>query len=138
MIIKRFKWLLPSIVLMVAFTFCKRDIPESVNKLAASFSELECRAFTLREARYALADKIRFTEDSISKSADAPAKKIQLQTNLTHYLIEKDNTLAASLRLADTIKTQLDSITKIRLHDTAKTRLFDDALSAELKKKHCM
>ena len=130
--------MLSAMILIVTFTFCKHDSTEDINKLAASFSDLECRAFTLREHRYALADKIRFTEDSIAKAIYTPAEKVQFQTNLTGYFTEKDNTLAASLRLADTIKNQLDSIIKIRLHDTAKTKLFDDALSAELEKKHCM
>ena len=105
--------------------------------MATNFSNVECRAFAMRELRYALADKIRFAEDSIAHLPPGSIALKNLQSQLKKYQADKENTLAQSLLLADTIKLQLDSILKIRLQSPDKIKLFDKALLVEMEKKNC-
>ena len=60
-----------------------------------------------------------------------------MQTRLDNFLIDKANVLSVSLRLADTIKLQLDTIVKFKLRSSDKIALFEKALSKELEKRHC-
>ena len=116
---------------------CTQNNQDDMNKIVSQFSTLECRANSLRKQRYILADKIRFAEDSLIKMIPESAEKKTLQSTLNTLLKEKDNTLSFSLRLADTIKLQLDTIIKIRLKTRDKINIFDKALSLELQKRNC-
>ena len=116
---------------------CKSKAEENIKLMATNFSNIECRAFAMRELRYTLADKIRFAEDFIANLLPGSTALKNLQSQLKKYQIDKENTLAQSLLLADTIKLQLDSILKIRLRSPDKIKLFDKALLMEMKKKNC-
>lgn len=116
---------------------CKSKVEENINLMAANFSNLECRAFAIRELRYTLADKIRFAEDSTVQFPPGSTALKNLQSQLKKYQVNKEYTLAQSLLLADTIKLQLDSIIKIRLRSPDKIKLFDEALLIEMEKKNC-
>lgn len=120
----------------IAFVSCGVQKPD-VDVLAASFSNLECRAYILREQRYALADRIRFSEDSIAAIKENSEQKTRLQNNLSGYMKAKDMILANSLRLADTIRLQLDTIIQIKLHSKDRIDAFNKALSLQLNKKNC-
>ncbi len=79
------------------------DFKERVNK----FADLECRAIGLREKRFALADRIRFTKDSLfqlTNKADTSTLHLKLET----YNQDKEVMLQQSVSLADTIKNELN------------------------------
>jgi hypothetical protein len=66
-------------------------------------------AVAIRQLRFALADTIRFTQDSMKEIADKTGRAL-LQKKLQIYLREKGELLRLSLALADTIHLQLDSL----------------------------
>ena len=104
-----------SAILYSVFLFsCEENNPD-INTLVTKFSNLECRAYTLREKRYELADKIRFTEDSVQMNQNNQKSGTALKGQLKLFLKEKETVTKESLQLADTIRLQLDSIVKFQL-----------------------
>lgn len=130
------KWICIALCTFCLFA-CEQKTEDNIAVMATRFSILECRAFTLRELRFVLADKIRFAEDTIAKLPPGAFALKNLQSQLKVYLHQKESTLAQSLQLADSIKLQLDTIIKIRLQSTDKIRRFDKALLEIMEKKHC-
>ncbi len=125
------------VFIMVCFLSCQQKNVPDVAAIVADFSKLECRAVHIREQRYALANTIRFTEDSMALVKDINDKKKALQDSLNSYLKTKDDLLALSLRLADTIKLKLDTIIKVQLKTKDNIAEFDKQLSAALIKQNC-
>lgn len=122
----------------VFFLSCaqKNDVA-GVDSIALKFSDLECRAYALREERFLLADKMRFAQDSIDDKSTTTFARQKLQDSLKNWLAMKQDILAQSLRLADTIKFQLDSIIKIKLRTQENLKRFDEALTIELSRRNC-
>jgi hypothetical protein len=93
-----------------------------------------CRATTIRKERFELADNIRFTQDSLSK-AKTKSESERLQRRLQGYLKQKDVLLKHSLALADTIRTQLDSLVPYTNKQAQKK--FKASLDSSLASKGC-
>ncbi len=93
-----------------------------------------CRAKTIRKQRFILADKIRFTQDSLAKTKNAADAK-RFQSKLTDYLKQKSVLLKASLSLADTIRMQMDSL--VPYTDKAAQKRFTASFDSILKAKGC-
>jgi len=135
---KRFKTLLFATVIVVPFA-CKRA-PEDRRKLIAkvdSFAELECRAITLREQRFELANKIRFTEDSLLKVKDVATKE-RLKTTLDQFNKDKKVIVKASLTTADTVQHKLQDILQNQLADQKERLAFNQLLNTTLKSMGCI
>ena len=123
-------------VIVVSVFSCKSgkgDIKGTVDK----FADLECRAMTLREKRFELANKIRFTEDTLlhpTAKADTSKLKLKLQA----FNKEKDVLLKQSLSLADTIRNQLNDLMKNQLADEKDKANFDQTLKTALEERGCI
>ncbi|MDB5133122.1 MAG: hypothetical protein JWR02_2871 [Mucilaginibacter sp.] len=115
---------------------CKtKSSPAQVNKAKLEqLADRSCRATSIREQRYALADKIRFTQDSLSKTKNRAGSQ-SLQSRLNGYLKQKEILLKTSLALADTIRMQLDSL--LPYSDKAAQKRFTASLDSILKSKGC-
>lgn len=97
-------------------------------------ADRSCRATVIRQQRYALADNIRFTQDSLAKAKDK-AESQRLQGRLNEYLKQKGILLKTSLALADTIRMQLDSL--LPYSDKAAQHRFTASLDSILRSKGC-
>ena len=107
-----------------------------LDKKANEIAGLECRAISLREQRFALANQFRFTQDSLlhlTSSADS-AHLIQ---EISVYTSEKNKLLQQSLQLADTIHLALDSLRKYVFTSPDDKKLFDQKLKNALKERGC-
>jgi hypothetical protein len=111
----------------------KKDIKGAVDK----FADLECRAITLREKRFELANQIRFTEDTLTHPT-ANADTARLRLKLEGFNKEKETLLKESLSLADTIRLQLNDLMKNQLTDQKDKANFDQLLNATLEQRGCI
>lgn len=110
----------------------KADVKSMIDKLAG----FECRAMLLKEQRFALANQIRFTQDSLVQQT-SDAEKTRLQANLDALNKQKDVLVQHSLSLADTIRLQLDSLTQNQSADAKDRASFDKMLNEALEKRGC-
>lgn len=101
-----------------------------MNRLA----DRTCRAISIRQQRFDLANKIRFAQDTLALSKNKN-DSIRLQNCLKLYLNQKDALLTSSLQLADTIRRQLDSL--VPYTDQAAQKRFKARLDSLLKRKGC-
>ncbi|MEO6849000.1 MAG: hypothetical protein ABI203_02895 [Mucilaginibacter sp.] len=93
-----------------------------------------CRAITIRQQRFDLANKIRFAQDTLSKTKDEN-DSLRLKSELDNFAEQKGTLLKESLALADTIRLQLDSI--MPYTDKAAQKRFTHSLDSLLAKKGC-
>jgi hypothetical protein len=114
---------------------CNQKKQDNLQSLANEFAEVECKAISIREQRFQLANTIRFTEDTLRqmKTADSSRLKQKLQVLNT----EKQAILQRSLLLADSIHRHLDSLIANDLKDKADKEKFNNLLNVELEKKGC-
>ncbi len=110
----------------------KKALPGIVDDLA----NIECRAFSLRNQRFSLANNIRFSQDSLSQLHTAKDSAAWEET-FNKMNKEKDSLLAASLKLADSVKLQLDFIMLHYLTDKQKEKEFNRLLDEALIKRGC-
>lgn len=101
-----------------------------------SFAPLECSAVRLREARFALANQIRFTEDSLMRDA-GKVDTTRLQKKLHALYLEKEVMGNKSVHLADSIKHTLDSLMLHHLTDKKEREAFNEMLNEALEKMGC-
>jgi len=97
---------------------------------------MECRAITLREQRFALANEIRFTQDTLIR-ANGNVDTARLQSKLGRLNMEKERMTQQSLQLADSIKQTLDSLMSHYLTQQQDKEQFNQLLNAKLKDMHC-
>jgi hypothetical protein len=107
-----------------------------IDNNVAKMADLECRAIHLREMRFALANKIRFVQDTLLQTISA-VDSLRLSDSLHFYQQQKETLLQASLQLADTIHKQLDSLRKFAFENVEQKHEFDKRLMEELKKRSC-
>ena len=110
--------------------------PPSLEKIASDFAPMECRAITLREQRFALANEIRFTQDTLIR-ANGNVDTARLQSKLGRLNMEKERMTQQSLQLADSIKQTLDSLMSHYLTQQQDKEQFNQLLNAKLKDMHC-
>lgn len=98
-------------------------------------AEMEVRAITLREQRFALANEIRFTQDTLLRTDSGDARAAELEAKLKVFAARKDSLLVASLALADTIKQNLDSIIDPDRYSREEREAFNAQLNEEVKRR---
>ncbi len=114
---------------------CNADEHPKLNAVAESFSDLECRAISLRKQRYKLADEIRFTQDTLIHTKK---DTVHHSANLRLMEAEREILTAQSLSLADTIRLQLDSLMKFVLLQPEEKQQFSKVLDSILIAKGCI
>jgi hypothetical protein len=118
---------------VVIFLSCTGRQPK-LEKLADDIAGYECRAVALRNQRFELADKIRFTQDTLLHFSGDTAV-------LHHKLIVMENNkqllLTQSLQLADTISKKIDFIMSGYFNDKNNQKEFNQLLNEALKKRGC-
>lgn len=105
-----------------------------LQKKAYEFASLECKAIKLREKRFALANEIRFTTDSIRQFSKATDTS-QLHRKLELYNKNKETMLQQSLAVAQTIQHELSSLMKNELSDKNDRAYFNALLNKALIEK---
>lgn len=111
--------------------------PDNINKNKSVklLSDRTCKAIDLRQQRFAIANKMRFTQDTLS-AQKGKGDTVYLHNQLIKYRKQKDSLLKASLALADTIHRQLDSL--LPYTDKAAQKRFSITLDSILKAKGCL
>jgi hypothetical protein len=123
------------ILVLAGVCSCNTKSPMQTNQAKLEqLADRSCRATDIRQQRFALADKIRFTQDSLAKAKNGAGSQ-RLQSRLKGYLEQKNILLKASLALADTIRVQLDSL--LPYTDKAAQKRFTAALDSIIKAKGC-
>lgn len=94
-------------------------------------SDLYCLSVEYKNARFALADSIRFLEDSIIHAEENNAPDSALITLLNQLESRKKSLSEKSYALSDTIEARMKVI--IRELSPEEKRIFNDSLSARSK-----
>ena len=123
-------------IIVVILSSCQERKPD-LKELVEDFAELECRAISLREKRFELANQIRFTQDSLSIHA-GKADTTQFKSKLDSYNLVKNQVLQQSLSLADSIKVRLSDIMQNQLTEVSDKKMFNDMLNKTLEQKGCV
>ncbi len=121
-------------VLILSFFSISCHHADPINEKAMRIADLESRAIALRKNRFLLADKIRFTEDTLL-NVNFKADSMRLKQNLVLFEKEKNGLLQSSLRLADTIHLALDSLRKYTFRNKEDKIRFNDKLNELLQKE---
>lgn len=103
-----------------------------VDRAVEGMLPLEARAIDLREERFALANRIRFTQDTLGQTGSDSAR---LQRTLTELTARRDSLLSTSLRLADTLRRRLDSLMSHDLTERDERERFSRKLNEALTKR---
>lgn len=106
------------------------DYRNTLNFLASK----TCEAISLKNERFALADKIRFMQDTLL-SVKGNKKALILKDKLNVLLKHKSKILQQSLVLADIIRVKLDSLNT--LYNKAEMNSFNISIDSLLSKKGC-
>lgn len=102
----------------------------------ATIADMEMRAITLREERFALANDIRYTQDTLLRTDSAAPEAAALQERLQVMAVRKDSLTKASLALADTIKRSLSAIIDPKRYSQEERAEFNERLNEELKRRN--
>ncbi len=130
--------LLLIIFVVAAFVACENEATKEVGEDPVQWmADLHCEAVSLRKARFELADKMRFIEDTLILPNTSDSTKAVLQTQLNDLQPYKDSVVNRSLDLAKVIKFKLDSLIEQEFIETAQRKAFDAELAAELEKRGC-
>ncbi len=100
-------------------------------------ADLHCEAVELRKARFELADRMRFIQDTIMLPQTSDSLKSVLQNKLDALEPYKDSVVTRSLDLAKVIKFKLDSLIENELAKGEERKAFDERLTAVLKERGC-
>ena len=100
-------------------------------------ADLHCEAVELRKARFELADRMRFIQDTIMLPQTSDSLKSVLQSKLDALEPYKDSVVTRSLDLAKVIKFKLDSLIENELAKGEERKAFDERLTAVLKERGC-
>lgn len=120
--------------LLVNLTYsCQRAKPD-IKGIADNFADMECRAISLREKRFELANQIRFTQDSVLHNSDS----VKLKIKLAVFDQEKEGLLKQSQSLADSIRLKLNDLMKNQLKNEHDKAAFNQMLNEILLKRGCL
>lgn len=122
-----------SFLLLVTFLSCSRVSPDDDANIGL-LADHTCKAISIRRERFALADQIRFIQDTLAQAKNK-SSVARLQNNLKLFMIRKAALSEASLRLADTIHRELDAMVPYR--DKAAQKRFNARLDSLLAKRGC-
>ena len=129
------KIILSLLILAVFFFICCHQ-PDLLTGKAELMADLECKAITLREQRFTLANQIRFTQDTLLKPVSTQDSS-RLEQKLFYLNSQKELLTNHSLLLADTIHNQLDSLRKFFFKKESDRTNFDQKLNELIAKRGC-
>ncbi|TNF24369.1 MAG: hypothetical protein EP314_07930 [Bacteroidetes bacterium] len=115
----------------------KKDKGTSAVDPVAMMANLHCEAVQLRKARFELADRMRFIQDTLMLHTTSDSLKLSLQEQLDELEPYKDSIVTRSLDLAKVIKFKLDSLIEQELEQGTERKTFDEKLTAKLKELGC-
>ncbi len=121
---------------MLLFSCKTKSSEKTLAVVTEDLANIECRAFSLRNERFELANKMRFKQDSLT-TIKRHEDSLHIQQELATLTLEKDSILTSSLKLADSIKIQLDYVMKTFLTDKEKEMEFNRTLDGMLSKSGC-
>lgn len=124
--------LIISVIIISGIGSCTHQHNELKN-IVNDISNFECRAEHLKNQRFELADKIRFTQDSLPKVADTSI----LHNKLLKMDTEKQLLVTKSLQLADTIRQKMNVVMTQYFTDKQVEDSFNNMLNRALEKKGC-
>lgn len=122
--------------LLICASGCTSD-EVKIQRIAQDFASLECRAIELRKSRFALADTIRFAEDSLILLQEDSSIIAGINLRMKGYEQRKNDLVKTSLSLAEHIRDHLDSLMSNELSKPDHRKLFDAALENALKERGC-
>lgn len=125
-----------SIFFIAASLFSCKSRMTDIKAMADQFADMECRAITLREQRFNLANDIRFTQDTLMHTKNT-SDTMRLHLKLEAFDKQKEVTLKQSLSLADSIHTQLNQM-KEKLTDKNDRAKFEEMLNSNLQQRGCV
>ncbi len=106
-----------------------------IARVVKEFVPLEARAIDLRQARFALADSIRFAQTRLMElPADSP-ERAEMDRHISEFLKDKEVLLNQSLALADTVKASIEVLLSGVLQNETDRDRFYKLLNAELKSR---
>lgn len=133
----RGKIVLGILILVGLLASCESEPTKKVVNPVQLMADLHCEAVTLRKARFELADKMRFMEDTLMLSSTSDSAKAVLQNQLRDLEPYKDSIVNRSLDLAKVIKFKLDSLIEQEFTELEQREVFDTELMSELAKRGC-
>ncbi len=131
------KQLLLIVAVLVSCFFVSCNRKSKLDDKVTYIANLECRAMVMREQRFALANQLRFAQDTLSTtkySSDSQRLSNEIQT----FSQEKNSLLQHSLQLADSIHLQLDSLRKFVFTEKNDKKQFEQKLNEALRRKGCL
>lgn len=132
---KKLTFLLCCIIVVFIFS-CQSDKTD-IKELVDKFADLECRAITLREKRFELANQMRFTQDTLLQITNK-ADTSRFNLKLAYYNKDKEAVLQQSLSLADSIRTALNDLMKNKLTKENDKAAFNKMLNETLLHRGCI
>lgn len=129
----------PSFLLaVVVLVACESKAPERTGADSVQLmADLHCQAVEFRKARFELADKMRFMEDTLMRTSTPDSVKERLTRELEELTPYKDSIVTGGLELAKVIKSKLDSLIEIEFTEQEQRKNFDAQLTTELEKRGC-
>jgi len=98
---------------------------------------LHCKSIELKNARFSLADSIRFVQDSIRiNEAQNDRDLTPFLNKLDHFEAQKEMLTKESYDLSDSIEAKMEKI--IRTLSLDEKRVFNDSLIARTKAMGCI
>jgi len=123
---------------VVVLAACESKVPEKTGADPVQLmADLHCQAVEFRKARFELADKMRFMEDTLMQVTTPDSVKERLTRELDELTPYKDSVVTGGLDLAKVIKSKLDSLIEIELTEPLERKNFDAQLTTELEKRGC-
>lgn len=121
-------------IITIFFTSCSHE--PKWKKEIDIVAKLYCQAKQLREARFELADSIRFIQDSLLNQKSIPAETVQRwDTNLRLMEERKAILTSTSRNLSDTIRVVLYNLTNNMSLD--EKRIFNDSVIIHSERINC-
>ena len=125
-------------LVILALAACENEAMKEVGADPIQLmADLHCEAVSLRKARFELADKMRFMEDTLMQPSTSDSAKALLQSQLNDLEPHKDSVVNRSLDLAAVIKSKLDSLIEQEFTEVEQRKAFDADLATELEKRGC-
>lgn len=129
---------LGSFLVITLLASCKSEPSKETKSDAVQLmADLHCEAVSFRKARFELADKMRFMEDTLIQPTTADSVKVRLKQELDALTPYKDSVVTGGLELAKVIKSKLDSLIEQEFTEQSQRELFDAELTAELERRGC-
>lgn len=116
---------------------CSDQLDDSWKENMDEITRLNCRATKLRKARFALADSIRFYQDSLREYGHSDAQNAHFwETSLATMDKRKKWLAETSRNLSDSIHAELLTLTLEM--SVEEKRIFNDSLQAKTEDLDCM